>query len=42
MIVSLRIFTTKWAGDDIHIKFRNYGMDPDHSAEMIRKRTEVW
>ena len=33
----LRVFTTKWAGDDIRIKFRNYGMDPDHSAEMIEK-----
>ena len=33
----LRVFTTKWAGDDIRIKFRDYGMDPDHSAEMIEK-----
>ena len=33
----LRVFTTKWAGDDISIKFRDYGMDPDHSAEMIEK-----
>jgi ectoine hydroxylase-related dioxygenase (phytanoyl-CoA dioxygenase family) len=33
----LRVFTTKWAGDDIRIKFRNYGMDPDHSADMIKK-----
>ena len=33
----LRVFTTKWTGDDIRIKFRNYGMDPDHSAEMKEK-----
>jgi len=33
----LRVFTTKWAGDDIRIKFRDYGMDPDHSVEMIEK-----
>ena len=33
----LRVFTTKWAGDDIRIKFRNYGMDPDHSSEMKEK-----
>jgi len=26
-----------WAGDDIRIKFRDYGMDPDHSVEMIEK-----
>ena len=30
-------FTTKWAGDDIRIKFRDYGMDPDHSVEMKEK-----
>ena len=33
----LRVFTTKWLGDDIRIKFRDYGMDPDHSADMIEK-----
>jgi len=33
----LRVFTTKRAGDDIRIKFRDYGMDPDHSVEMIEK-----
>ena len=27
----LRVFTTKWVGDDIRIKFRDCGMDPDHS-----------
>ena len=31
----LRVFTTKWLGDDVHIKFRDHGMDPDHSAIMI-------
>jgi ectoine hydroxylase-related dioxygenase (phytanoyl-CoA dioxygenase family) len=30
----LRVFTTKWLGDDVHIKFREQGMDPDHSAIM--------
>ncbi len=30
----LRVFTTKWLGDDVRIKFRDYGMDPDHSAIM--------
>ena len=33
----LRVFTTKWAGDDIRIKFRDCGMDPDHSPDMIEK-----
>ncbi len=33
----LRIFTTKWLGDDVRIKFRNYGMDPDFSSLMIKK-----
>jgi ectoine hydroxylase-related dioxygenase (phytanoyl-CoA dioxygenase family) len=33
----LRVFTTKWVGDDVRIKFRDYGMDPDHSAFMIEK-----
>ena len=28
----LRVFTTKWLGDDVHIKFREQGMDPGHSA----------
>jgi ectoine hydroxylase-related dioxygenase (phytanoyl-CoA dioxygenase family) len=27
-------FTTKWLGDDVRIKFRDCGMDPDHSAIM--------
>jgi len=30
----LCVFTTKWLGDDVRIKFRECGMDPDHSAVM--------
>ena len=30
----LRVFTSKWLGDDVRIKFREHGMDPDHSAIM--------
>ncbi len=30
----LRVFTSKWLGDDVRIKFRDCGMDPDHSAIM--------
>ena len=30
----LQVFTTKWLGDDVHINFRECGMDPDHSAVM--------
>ena len=30
----LRVFTSKWLGDDVRIKFRDCGMDPDHSAVM--------
>ena len=33
----LRVFTTKWVGDDVRIKFRDCGMDPDHSFDMIEK-----
>ena len=33
----LRVFTTKWLGDDVHIKFREQGMDPDHSAVMTER-----
>ena len=33
----LRVFTTKWLGDDARIKFRNCGMDPDFSSLMIDK-----
>ena len=34
---NLKVFTTKWLGDDVRVKFRNYGMDPDFSALMIEK-----
>jgi len=30
----LCVFTSKWLGDDARIKFRECGMDPDHSAIM--------
>ena len=33
----LRVFTTKWLGDDVRIKFRDCGMDPDHSAVMTEQ-----
>jgi ectoine hydroxylase-related dioxygenase (phytanoyl-CoA dioxygenase family) len=33
----LRVFTTKWVGDDVRIKFRDCGMDPDHSSDMKEK-----
>jgi len=33
----LRVFTTKWVGDDVRIKLRDCGMDADHSADMIEK-----
>jgi len=33
----LRVFTTKWLGDDVRIKFRECGMDPDHSDVMTRQ-----
>ena len=33
----LRVFTTKWLGDDVRIKFRETGMDPDHSAVMTQR-----
>lgn len=32
----LKVFTTKWLGDDVRIKFRECGMDPDHSDVMTR------
>ena len=32
----LRVFTTKWLGDDVHINFRECGMDPDHSDIMTK------
>jgi ectoine hydroxylase-related dioxygenase (phytanoyl-CoA dioxygenase family) len=30
----LRVFNTKWLGDDVRVIFREEGMDPDHSAVM--------
>ena len=36
----LRVFTTKWVGDDVRIKFRDCGMDPDHRPDMIEKGLE--
>lgn len=30
----LRVFNTKWLGDDVRCAFRPYGMDPDHSDKM--------
>jgi ectoine hydroxylase-related dioxygenase (phytanoyl-CoA dioxygenase family) len=30
----LRVFNTKWLGDDVRCAFRPYGMDPDHSPKM--------
>ena len=35
--VGLRVFTTKWLGDDVFVKFREHGMDPDHSAVMTEQ-----
>ncbi|NKB60667.1 MAG: hypothetical protein GKR95_00500 [Gammaproteobacteria bacterium] len=32
----LRVFTSKWVGDDVRIKFRECGMDPDHSDIMTQ------
>jgi len=32
----LRVFTSKWMGDDVRIKFRECGMDPDHSEIMTQ------
>ncbi len=31
----LRVFNTKWCGDDVRIEFKSWGMNPDHSAEML-------
>jgi len=30
----LRVFTSKWLGDDVRIAFREEGMDPDFSSMM--------
>lgn len=32
----LSVFTSKWLGDDVRIKFRECGMDPDHSEIMTQ------
>lgn len=32
--VDLRVFTSKWLGDDVRIAFRDVGMDPDFSGIM--------
>jgi len=32
----LKVFNTQWLGDDVRIKFRRGGMDPDHSAIMTQ------
>jgi ectoine hydroxylase-related dioxygenase (phytanoyl-CoA dioxygenase family) len=32
----LRVFTTKWLGDDVRVNFRESGMDPDHSEIMTK------
>jgi ectoine hydroxylase-related dioxygenase (phytanoyl-CoA dioxygenase family) len=30
----LKVFNTKWLGDDVRVRFRKCGMDPDHSEVM--------
>lgn len=30
----LKVFNTKWCGDDVRIAFKPWGMNPDHSSEM--------
>ncbi len=32
----LRVFNTKWLGDDVRVNFREHGMDPDHTEIMIK------
>ena len=36
----LKVFTSKWLGDDVRIKFRECGMDPDHSTVMRARGLE--
>ena len=31
---SLRVFNTQWLGDDVRVRFRETGMDPDHQQVM--------
>ena len=33
----LRVFNTKWCGDDVRVAFKPWGMDPDHSAVMTEQ-----
>lgn len=30
----LRVFNTKWCGDDVRVTFKEWGMDPDHTDAM--------
>ena len=30
----LRVFNTQWLGDDVRVRFKDHGMDPDHSDKM--------
>lgn len=32
--LALRVFNTKWCGDDVRIAFKPWGMNPDHTREM--------
>ncbi len=32
----LRVFNTKWCGDDVRVDFRPWGMDPDHRDVMTK------
>lgn len=32
----LKVFNTKWTGDDVRVIFRSTGMDPDHSEAMTK------
>jgi len=32
---NLKVFNTKWAGDDVRVAFRPRGMQPDHTDKMI-------
>lgn len=34
--VGLEVFNTQWLGDDVRVKFRAEGMDPDHSMIMTK------
>jgi hypothetical protein len=34
--VDLRVFTSKWLGDDVVVNFQAHGMDPDHSEIMTQ------